>query len=125
MLVGRADTAFPHKQTFSRVWTKYCSEPSVEPASENRRVGDRSVSWRRFPRILTHPQPRPNGPTHCTLHTARCLGAGWCSQKLGTGAPQKDWGRRGESLSEECPTKPGAVWRGINESNTTFCQKDR
>lgn len=71
------------------------------------RVRDQIVFWRRFPRILTHPQPRPMGQHQCVLTEAGGLGA-------------EDWGRHGESLSEESPTRPGAVWRGINESNTTL-----
>lgn len=70
------------------------------------RVRDQIVFWRRFPRILTHPQPRPMGQL-VRSHRSWGLGA-------------EDWGRRGESLSEESPTRPGAVWRGINESNTTL-----
>lgn len=51
--------------------------------------------------------PPPAEADGCVLTEAGGLGA-------------EDWGRHGESLSEESPTRPGAVWRGINESNTTL-----
>lgn len=95
--------AFPHKQRFSRVWTNIVASPLSSQPVRAAVLETGSVSWRRFPRILTHPQPRPNGPTHCTLPDCQVPGCWLVLTKAGDWGPPKGLGPSRRELERGLP----------------------